>query len=142
MKKISRKATTAVAGVLLVSFVFGTAALATTVVQPTVSLNARFTDHYPARNDDGIIASGVYNNVSPRCKGPGGRPVFLTATRRAFSLQASTTTNSDGSYSKLMGPARDGTYTVNVRVPGSVSGGYGKNTVCDDAENQTSVRVQ
>ena len=140
MKKTPRTATVALAALLVVGSVFAGGAFAKQVIQPSVSLSATFSDnvHGPGKNDDGILATGVYDNVSHACQGPSGRPVYLSVSN---GYTASGHTKGGGSYRKLMGPFRHGTYTVNVTVPGSVRGGYGATVVCNDASNSASVKV-
>ena len=140
MKRTPRNATVALAALLVLGSVFATAAFAVASIQPTVSLNAKFSDNIRGHgnNDDGILATGTYDNVSHACKGPGGRPVYLSVSN---GYTASGHTKGGGSYRKLMGPFQPRHLHVSVTVPGSVRGGYGDTVVCLDASNSASVKI-
>ena len=137
MKTRSTLTTLTVAVLLALGLVVPNLAFGVTVIQPTVSLNAKAVG-FPGPGG-GIFAKGRYDNESRKCKGPGGRPVSLSVSD---GTTASTTTRGSGNYQVKMGPFDPGRYTVTVTVPGEVRGGYGGTVVCNDATDSDDVKVK
>jgi hypothetical protein len=109
---------------------------ALSVIQPTLSLQA-FTKHRTPRK---ITARGFYDNVSSKCKGPGGRSVSVYVNG---SVRAGDVTRSSGRYWTRTDRLSKGTYEVQSFVEGAVSGGYSGGVVCNDAwSNEVDVRVK
>ncbi len=128
-----KKRLTAAAAAVLAVLVTAGAALALTTHQPTLTLDA----HREGRRID---AKGVYDSVSPVCKGPGGRSVVVYGNGAQI---ASGTTRGSGRYSAESGRLKKGKYTVQSFVAGSVRGGYADTDVCLDAwSNTDTVRIR
>lgn len=138
MTKRSKRVAAVTASVLALAMILGSSALAKPRIHPTVTINAHQVGH-----SHRLTASGTYNNKSPKCKGPGGRPVALVASN---GQGTTTTTSGGGAYSATFGHFnyldRGGfhSYRVHVFVPGAVSGGYHKSVICYDASASTTVK--
>jgi hypothetical protein len=139
MSKRSKRVTGVTASVLALAVVLGGTALASkTKIYPTVTISAHQVGH-----SHKVSVSGVYDNKSHLCKGPKGRPVSVLASNKQGT---STTTGAGGAYSATFGHfnfrdrAGFPSYGINVLVPGSVRGGYGKAVVCYDATNFVKVQ--
>ncbi len=120
---MTRRTSVILAGALGSVLIMSSVAFAIpTVVTPTLSMTATTADSK-------IRAAGSFNPVNTTvCGSKKNRIVTLQGDATATG-----TTNNSGAYNILTGKLAAGVYTVNTFVPGSITGPYGSELICNDA---------
>ena len=111
------------------------------VVKPKLTLSLHHVKHH----SNVLKAKGNYdpNTSSSKCKA-GGRFVSVKfhKVHKKGGVLAGTTTQKDGDYSVKSGQLSKGTWTANAEVQGDMSGPYGNNVVCKDADAKSSNTIK